>query len=78
MPLNLATAGVMLCNIPRSLRHLCREVVRAFLGKSTNATTTFSYSLGGRRSRCEILFKSHPITVFSVDHATSPFPSFLR
>ena len=47
MPLDPETAGVMLCRIPRSLRHSRNEVVRNFLGMSESAAATFSCRLGG-------------------------------
>ena len=51
MPLNPATAGVMLHSIPRSLIHLRSEVECAFLGMADSAAANFYYRLGGRRSR---------------------------
>ena len=62
--LNPETAGLMLCSSPRSLRHLCREVVRAFLGMAASASATLSCRIGGRCSRWEIVSRSHPRTVF--------------
>ena len=47
MPLDQATAGVMLWSSPRSLHHLRSEIECAFLGMSTSAATTFSCCLGG-------------------------------
>ena len=47
MPLNTTTAEVMLQRSTRSLRHLHREVVHAFLGMTKSAATTFSCRLGG-------------------------------
>ena len=36
--LNIEMAGVMLRSSPRSLLHLCREVVHTFLGMAASAT----------------------------------------
>ena len=71
MPLDLATAGVMLCSSPRSLQHLRSEIECAFLGMSASAATTFSCCLGGNCSRWAIVLMSHPRTVFWVDQAPS-------
>ena len=40
MHIDPATAMLMLCSSPRSLRHLCREVVRAFLSMAASAAAT--------------------------------------
>ena len=50
-PLDPETDGAILCSIPSSLYHLCREAVRAFLGMAVRAADNFSCCLGGRRSR---------------------------
>ena len=78
MPLNTAMDGVMLHRIPRSLHHLSREVVRAFLGMAASAAATLSCRLGGRRSKWEIVSRSHLRTVFRVDHAPYPYPILFR
>ena len=78
MTLDPAKAGVMLHKIPRSLRHLRREVVQTFPGMTASAAATFSCCLGGRRSRWEIVSRSHPRTVFQVYHAPSPCPRLFR
>ena len=51
MPLDPATAGVMLHSSPRSLIHLRSEVECAFLGMATSAAAKLYYLLWGRRSR---------------------------
>ena len=78
MPLDPVTARVILCNRPRSLRHLYREVLCASRGMSPRAAATLSHCVGGRRSRCVIVSRSHPSTVFQVNYSQSPFPSFLK
>ena len=78
MTFDPATAGVMLRSSHRSLLHLRRELVPASQGMATRAEATLSHHVGGRRSRCAIVSRSHPSTVFWVDHSPSPCPSFFR
>ena len=74
--LDPVTAGVMLCSSPRRLRNLRREVVRAFQVMAASTAATLSRRVGGRQSRCAIVSRPHPRTIFRVDHALSPCPSF--
>ena len=76
--LDTATSWVILCSSPRRLRHLLREVVRASRGMAVRAAATLSRRVGRRRSRCAIVSRSHPSTIFWVNHAPYPCPSFLR
>ena len=69
MLLDPATAGMMLQSIPRSLRHLCREVDCAFLGMPVSAAATFSCCIGGRHITWAIMTSSHPRNVFLLDRA---------
>ena len=78
MPLDPATAGVMLCSSPSILCHLHREVLRAFLGMAASAAATFSCRIGGRQSRWAIVSRYHPRTVFRVDHAPYPCLGLFR
>ena len=55
MPLDPATAGVMLQSSPRRLHHLRSEVECAFLGMTASAAATFYCCLGVRRSRWVIV-----------------------
>ena len=78
MPLDPETTGVMLRIIPRSLRHLRREVVQSLLGMAASEATTFSCYLGKRRSSWAIVSRAHLGTFFQVDHDPSLLPSFFR
>ena len=78
MPLDPATATVMLYSSPRSLHYFFREVGCASRGMAASAAAAFSCHLGGRRSRWSIVSRYHLITVFRVEHAPSPCPVFFR
>ena len=78
IPLDTATAGMMFHISLRSFHHLHREVVRAFLGMATSAAATFSCCLGERRSRWEIVYRSHLRTILWVDHAPYPCTRLFR
>ena len=78
IPLDPATAGVMLHSSPRRFSHLCSEVECAFLGMAASAAAKFYYRLGGRRSRWAIVLMSQPRTVFRVEQAPSSCPSLFR
>ena len=78
VPLDLATARVMLLSILRSLRHLRSEVECASLGISTSVAFTFSCSIGGRSRRWSIVSRSQPRNVFQVDQAYLLAPDSFR
>ena len=77
MPLDLATAGVMLHSSPRSLRHLRSEVECAFLGMAASAAATFYYRLGVRRSRWEIIVDVPPKDCISGGPGTIFLPQLI-
>ena len=76
MPLDLAMDRVMLRSSPRILRHLRSDMVCAVLGMAASSALKFYCRLGEKGSKCDIVSRSHPRTVFRVDQAPYPCPRF--